>query len=798
MRSYTPFGPRDWKVALELYQPRCQAGALADCDALHEVETRREWHFMGGPQGTDEARSACREGDSAACAEWARRDFGFISGFDYRGNEVLEALDSACSAKHPLACALLGRVYRTGSRVEADLSRAREFFTLSCAAPAYVGCWELAPMLVDGSGGDADAEAARALLQAPCERGEAASCLLLARYLVDGVGGAADSKLARELVEPLCVQGELAACRRVAELDCAEEGETACLRYARYLHLGRGGPSNWAKARELYERRCTEGSARACTWLGVMLQREHPSLEPTWELRSLDDFFRADCEAGHASACAILGSFGGFGSDSARQPDSLRACELGVGSACLEASERVRYAEDASLQDPVKREQLLERGCALAHARSCHELGFVQEQGNKKDQGRRTLQKACELEDLEVCFYLSYVQSGTMADVERACRGGVDYACDHWFRQSKGLDPADQAAFLAAIEEGCTALEPVACFLKAKNMGFGRYGQNGELKQSVSLMRQACEGGLGPACTGLEMLLSRSYASDPLEVREYAIRACRGGEQRACEQVSEEYAYGRIFAAEPWASVGYGLRACSPANLWNCRQLPLMLRAYVQENGDAKRAYAFFAAACEAGDLLGCREQARARLEGVGVEADEVEAGKLYAAACDAGDGRSCFEAGAVLQFSVPPNLTQAKLRYEQGCALGELEACVSLSFLDEEDELSQQLGRVARVAEVCEQGIAEACHHAGLLASVTKDVDEAVAHFESGCALGFAASCRNAGILLHKPQASRAKALFEKACAVGDPDSCAFAAGDETPPASFLVDVSREAQPMK
>ncbi|MDG2043128.1 MAG: SEL1-like repeat protein [Maricaulis sp.] len=58
--------------------------------------------------------------------------------------EELEAarvtLDGRCALGESRACVLLGRMYRTGTGVEADLARAHELFNLSCASdPSLCG-----------------------------------------------------------------------------------------------------------------------------------------------------------------------------------------------------------------------------------------------------------------------------------------------------------------------------------------------------------------------------------------------------------------------------------------------------------------------------------------------------------------------------------------------------------------------------------------------------------------------------------------------------------------------------------
>ncbi len=120
----------------------------------------------------------------------------------------------------------------------------------------------------------------------------ARNCHKLANLHLRGQGTPQDYDLAAELF--------LAACRDGGHTD-------ACLQQAYTDHIGNAGEKNWPRARDLYDRACSQGAPAGCAGLGNMLYRAQGGLpDRVRATRLLQDA----CNDEYDWACDRLDGFG--------------------------------------------------------------------------------------------------------------------------------------------------------------------------------------------------------------------------------------------------------------------------------------------------------------------------------------------------------------------------------------------------------------------------------------------------------------------------------------------------------
>jgi TPR repeat protein len=227
-------------------------------------------------------------------------------------------------------------------------------------------------------------------------------------------------------------------------------------------------------------------------------------------------------------------------------------------------------------------------------------------------------------------------------------------------------------------------------------------------------------------------------------------------------------------------------------------------------------------AACDLGDVRACTLAADRLRYGSGTARDVPHAERLYRRACEAGDGLGCAGWGWVSQAPASEDaFRRARPLLESACALEEAEACVSVGLLRLEGrggavEATEGEARLRRGLELlssrCESGEGAACVRAATLfeagpAPVLED-SRALVSLQRACDAGVPGGC-SALALRHltgrgvPPDRARALALYQRvgelyraSCEAGESVACAelgqaFAlgqAGGAADPARALV----------
>jgi TPR repeat protein len=147
-----------------------------------------------------------------------------------------------------------------------------------------------------------------------------------------------------------------------------------------------------------------------------------------------------------------------------------------------------------------------------------------------------------------------------------------------------------------------------------------------------------------------------------------------------------------------------------------------------------------FEKACDAGDAKACLTLGEMLVKGRGGVMNKKKADKVLARACDAGDAAACAYGGDVAYARDDDDSRRLLL---EACRLGHVESCVDAAWMLRHGE------------------------------GGSADPAEADALLEAACKKGEADGCFFLGLEREARGGSGAAALFDRACALGDPLAC-------------------------
>lgn len=376
----------------------------------------------------------------------------------------------------------------------------------------------------------------------------------------------------------------------------------------------------------------------------------------------------------------------------------------------------------------------------------------------------------------------------------RSCRAGEPVACERLgllyeqgtlqagpHRRSRSLYeqtcntryPLDPAACLARayLTRACALGAAGACGALGRILGSGRVGAVDDAIVDGALVH-GCSGGNDASCVELER---RAVAGgDPSRVAGWLARTCTSG-RSGCAELASLHARGLV--GEPdldLARTLYG-DACRAGNGRACVALGDMQQIGRGGALDAAAAHASFSSACRRREARGCERLARAVEHGRGTKADPLrafelyrEARRLYQHGCELGDQAACTGLGALMREASGGEAdADAGLALQhRACDLGSAAGCVAW-MQDPQGIAPARARRAAPVlARACSANDADACFWQRRI-----DVGDASA-LERGCRLGHGGACNAAG-LARFPNGPAARALLERACALGDAPGC-------------------------
>jgi len=378
------------------------------------------------------------------------------------------------------------------------------------------------------------------------------------------------------------------------------------------------------------------------------------------------------------------------------------------------------------------------------------------------------------------------------AAYNRACEPATAMIRRGGIEMEVTLVPVDQLPF---FEKACDGGNLDACFRKA----WLPWDRKHEDPRTLELFESACKAGSGEACAyeGLQLSENPERAGDSVPVLQ---RACELQSAGGCATLGFLYATGKAVAKDDKRAAALYRKSCELGDAQGCYNAGLMSDDGRGVKEDAARAAADYDEACELGSATACTNLGFLYERGRGVRQDRAQAFALYERGC-AGTSclgsnlGGCVNAGRAYRdgIGVAVNEEKAALIFREACDRKQNEddihaaengarACSLLGGLYiAGDGIPKDLeqGRDFSVLG-CDRGDSFGCFNAAVCFSSGADADpaKAASYFERACKLGDGESCHALAAAYRKGNgvprdAARAKALEKQACDLGFAASC-------------------------
>lgn len=331
-----------------------------------------------------------------------------------------------------------------------------------------------------------------------------------------------------------------------------------------------------------------------------------------------------------------------------REP--AKACELGLVSACLRAA--------AAERDPVRRQTLLARGCALGSTAACVDEGA--ELFNAAPP-RRDRRRAGEL-----------FARGCAANIALGCRNLSLFLA---------LERHDNAAARDAARRGCALRNADAC------VHLGVLTEDDEPIRRAAFSR-ACELG---SVLGCGRLANHRVAHDPPSVQPEAVaplrRACAEGDALCCYQlgvIQRDGVGGPDGPKDLTEAERCFERSCAGDMPDGCINLGQLRTQRATTEAERVAALTHTERACALGDAQACGIVGYERMRGTTVPRDLAQGERMMVRACELGWGPSCLDIARFVHngtFSGGEARTTEALR--RACAAGVTRACAAPARVD-------------------------------------------------------------------------------------------------------------------
>ncbi len=391
------------------------------------------------------------------------------------------------------------------------------------------------------------------------------------------------------------------------------------------------------------------------------------------------------------------------------------------------------------------------------------------------------LQAACKRGDRDACWALAwFLADGANVPTHptrarelftRSCEAGHAPSCRGlgWMLL-EGLGGArDPVAAQARFRAACDAGDPRACVAYARS--FTALGRTLLPADAIDRLEAACRADELAACAELAAVLTVQPGGDRAEQRafELAGRACDGGSARGCGVLGRSTARGIGTSADAGAAQPLLVRACEGGDVVGCLDVIALKRG-------ATLARARLVELCDGGELDACTGLSRLLV----VEGD-VAALPLAKRACARHRAEGCFNVAVALADGLgkAPEPFAAIPFNRRACDLGMPRGCFWLArahYAGENVPRSDAAGDQV-LDEACARGLADSCRDLALVREQDGHPGT-VAAFERACTAGSGASCVQAATMLRaEKDPARALPLDQRACALGEAESCTYAA---------------------
>jgi len=791
--------------AFALYEQACALGDLDGCVGAAEVQA------SGALGAIDHARAipflgkACSGGSGRGCYGLARKH-DFALGVDENEAKATELyqqafalLEKECARGVAASCALVGVMYRDGTGVAADPTKATAAFGQACELGAGDGCYQLALQTATE-----DPRRAYALYQRACQRYDHPDACFEAGAML-----ALDQ-----------VQGDLAVLRPFAERAC-QLSQARCDLLGFILGRGKGVAADPAASLRWYEVACGQGNGIACRVSGDKYANGEGAAK---NAGTATTFWEKACELQQGLGCAWAGKYHWWGDEaSGLAKDPARAFELfHLGclrkdhESCQWAGELLNDGTDGTgTRKPQRAIVYYEAGCTLGRGQSCAWAGDLHADGRAT--GSRDPTRAIDLYE-QSCWATLHTSSygcRKVAALRRAgsvvpksletaaralivsCRveGGDDCMDADALLEEYGAGEGDQRALRAAIDTACNGTPRIesACVAYALVERSDGYTIARDLRDSARRLGESCDRGYLHACWlwGGVYEGGLGIVPDENQARMIYTRACDGGYQEAC------FALANLMARSGRKEDALHLyaRSCEEGHASACNSLGF---AYYTASGaqwDLAEALRLYEKSCELGDSVACSNVAEMYDYGIAREADAARAFVLYTKACDMGFQGGCGRAAKYLETGAggaTRDVDKAERYYDAACTDGAPDACRRLADLLR----STKKGSASRIAQLYQKAFASAKrqaetnpYYAWMLGTfhrdgvaTIKDAKAAAALFVQACEGYDPLGCLDGGRLYLAgapglpPDRERAAVQLDKACAANVAEACRLA----------------------
>ena len=354
------------------------------------------------------------------------------------------------------------------------------------------------------------------------------------------------------------------------------------------------------------------------------------------------------------------------------------------------------------------------------------------------------------------------------------------------------LVPVDQMPFL---EKACDGGNLDACFRKA----WLPWDRKHENAGTLALFESACKAGSAEACAyeGLQLSENPERVGDSVPLLQ---RACELRSAGGCATLGFLYATGKAVARDDKRAAALYRKSCELGDAQGCYNAGVMLDDGRGVKEDAARAAADYDEACELGSSTACTNLGFLYEKGRGVRQDRARAFALYergcaGTSCLASNLGGCVNVGRAYRdgIGVAVNEEKAAQIFREACDRKENQddihaaengarACSLLGGLYiAGDGIPKDLEQGRELSVLgCERGDSFGCFNAAVCFSsgVEADPAQAAAYFDRACKLGDGESCHALAAAYRKGNgvprdAARAKALEKQACDLGFKQSC-------------------------
>lgn len=678
----------DEPLAISIYWLGCRDKHLPSCDAFLSISSKFIG-FHGSSPAIPVLSDRCAQADGKACRLLAQHyaqenPWGVTPDEELRQTLNQMACDFGDEQVCPNAAELLteqrrlsriqdledcengqakacGRVALTAQ--SKNLPERRFKYTMrACDLGSEYYCNEASKLISWGRGTQKNPSLAREILARICNE-DPAKCAPLASLYENGRLVAADKARAIELYKQSC------AAEGTAPNDCADVRRLTFDVFAQDTDalVPSGLRQRFAELRE----GCAAERADDCARLGQVSSGMTSSQLLSAAGR---DLVKLGCQLGDPRACFNRHAY--FGSDLERLEYFQKACDAGIGEACV-----LPILQDTERENREVISELVTRcdeglGAACATLGNLHadwgNTGQLSLRQDERDPARAWAyhQRACDLPEGHGCDWLGEVTNPARKDTKVTSN------------YPKGQDMS-----LAYLENGCRAGNGAACFGLAWDLRSYR-----QFDKSFDAAVTACE-----------------LTGDCRLVFEAQIYLDQAGQVAKLGPLGAAMEPNNGKFTPHWhGAVQRMSRSCRSANLVACIELGDALgdrnNAYstTDEMLFRDQAYYLYEHVCDQGEALGCSRLAEITyvLASVGPEwinLDFENAKTAAIAACEQSLGEACGALAGQFEYGeiYPTNKKKAHELYDKGCQLGHLPSCRGLSELDHlsrQDRLNERL----------------------------------------------------------------------------------------------------------